>query len=79
MAAGVFNEGHSFIMSMSDIIIGRQSKSYDDNDDQRVARQKRHNLLETKEARKARREQLLMKNELYEEVEGLLYGPEIAD
>jgi len=40
-AAGMFNESHSFIlriMSMLDIIIDRQSKSYaDDNDKQRVA------------------------------------------
>jgi len=83
LAAGVFNEGHSFIlriMNMLDIIIGKQSKSYtDDNDKRRVARQERCSLSKTKEARKARREQLLMKNEFYEEAEGPLYGPGITD
>ena len=82
LAARVFNEGHSFIlriMSMLDII-GSQSKSYAvDNDNRRVTRQEHRSLLEIKEARKARREQLLMENELYEEAEGLLYGSGITD
>jgi len=65
-------------MSMLDIIIGRQSKSYAD-DKRRVAWQERRSLSEIKEARKARREQLLTENEFYEEVEGPLYGPGIAD
>jgi len=61
-------------MSMLDIIIDRQSKSYaDDNDKQRVAWQERRSLLETKEACKAHREQLLTENEFYEEIEGSLY------
>jgi len=83
LAAGVFNKGHSFIlriMSMLDIIIGRQNKSYaDDNNKRRVAREERRSLSETKEARKAHREQLLMENEFYEKVEGLLYDSGIAD
>jgi len=62
---------------MLDIIIGKQSKSYaDDNDKRWVARQERRgSLSETKEARKAHREQLLTENEFYEKVEELLYGP----
>ncbi|KYN32611.1 hypothetical protein ALC56_13092, partial [Trachymyrmex septentrionalis] len=56
------------------------SKSHaDDNDNRRVGRQEYRSLLETKEARKARREQLLMETELYEEAEGLLHGSGIAD
>jgi len=82
LVAGVF-KGHSFIlriMSMLDIIIGRQSKSYaNDNDKRRVARQERRSMSETKEARKTRREQLLMENEFYEEAEGLFYDPGIAE
>jgi len=76
----MFNEGHSFIlriMSMLNIIIGRQSESYtDDNDKRRIAWQEFRSLSKTKEVRKARREQLLTENE---EVEGPLYGPGIAD
>jgi len=43
------------------------------------ARQECRSLSETKEARKIRREQLLMENEFYEEAEGPLYGLGIAD
>ncbi|KYN45407.1 hypothetical protein ALC56_00101 [Trachymyrmex septentrionalis] len=67
LVAGVFNEGHLFILRIMD------------NENQRVARQERRSLLETKEARETRREQFLMENELYEEAEGLLYGPGMAD
>jgi len=83
LAAGIFNEGHSFIlriMSKMDLIIGKQSKTYaDDNDERRIVRQERRSLSQTKEARTARRNQLLIENELYEKAEGLLYGPGIAD
>jgi len=65
-------------MSILDIIIGRQSKSYAD-DKRRVIRQERRNLSETKEARKAHREQLLTENKFYEEVEGTFYDSGIAD
>lgn len=83
MAAGLFNEGYTSIlqtMNTLEIIIGKQSKTYADNiDEHRVIRQERRSSLTTKEACKARREQLLEENELYEEAEGLLYGPGIAD
>ena len=76
-------EGHSFIlriMSKMDLVIGKQSKTYaDDNDERRIVRQERRSLSQTKEARTARRNQLLIENELYEKAEGLLYGPGIAD
>lgn len=65
---------------MLDIIIGKQCKSYADNmDEQRVIRQERRSSLTTKETRKALKEKHLEQNQLYEEAEGLLYGPGIAD
>ncbi|XP_011860573.1 PREDICTED: uncharacterized protein LOC105557821 [Vollenhovia emeryi] len=82
IAAGLFNEGYSSIlknMSGLDIIIGRQSKTFaDDINEKRVIRQERCSSL-TKEARQAAREQAMLANQLYEETEGLLYGPGIAD
>jgi len=67
-------------MSKMDLVIGKQSKTYaDDNDERRIVRQERRSLSQTKEARTARRNQLLIENELYEKAEGLLYGPGIAD
>ncbi|KYQ48647.1 hypothetical protein ALC60_12301 [Trachymyrmex zeteki] len=48
-------------------------------DEQRVKRQNRRSGLETKEARKARKEEMLAANLAYEEEEGLLYGAGIAD
>lgn len=48
-------------------------------DERRVERQERRSSLTTKEARKARKEELAEQNEYYEEAEGLLYGPGIAD
>ena len=41
-------------------------------------RQHRRSALETKEARKTRKDELQAQNEIYEEV-GLLYGAGIAD
>jgi len=70
LAAGVFNEDHSFIlriMSMLNIIIGRQSKSYDDKSSATSSPTGASQLMETKEARKTCREQLLTENEFYEE------------
>ena len=67
-------------MSKMDLVIGKQSKTYaDDNDERRIVRQERRSLSQTKEARTARRNQLLIENELYEKAERLLYGPGIAD
>jgi uncharacterized membrane protein YdbT with pleckstrin-like domain len=83
IAAGLFNEGYSTIfqiMMALEVIIGRQSKMYGDNvDERRVARQERRSISSSKEARRAKKQQALEENMLYEEVEGLLYGPGIAD
>lgn len=60
--------------------IGTYAKNFADNSDRkRIQRQERRNLSQTKEARKARREQLMKENQLYDKDEGLLYGPGIAD
>ena len=48
-------------------------------DNRRVSRQNRHSALETKEARKIRKDELQAQNEIYEEEEGLLYSAAIAD
>nr|XP_034192185.1 uncharacterized protein LOC117609681 [Osmia lignaria] len=62
LAAGLFNEGYASIlqtMSTLEIIIGKQSKTYADKiDDHRVIRQERRSSLMTKEARKARKEEI---------------------
>ncbi|XP_031841174.2 uncharacterized protein LOC116430767 [Nomia melanderi] len=83
LAAGLFNEGYASVlrtMSALNIVIGKQAKTYADKiDEQRIIRQERRTLLTTKEARKARREQRMEENQLYEETEGILYGAGIAD
>ncbi|KAK0169438.1 hypothetical protein PV328_012049 [Microctonus aethiopoides] len=83
IAAGLFNEGYSSIlqiMNNSDVIVGRQSKSFADKmDEQRMTRENRRSSLATKEARQARQQQLTEKNEFYKATEGPLYGAGIAD
>jgi len=83
LAAGIFNEGNASILRVMNtlgLIIGKQTKIYADNaDKRRIQRQEWRSFLETKEARKARKEQLLQENRVFEEAEGLLYGPGIAD
>jgi len=82
LVAGIFNEGNASILriiSTLGLIIGRQTKIYDNADEQQVQGQERRSFLETKEARKARKEQLLEKNQVFEEAEDPLYGPGIAN
>jgi len=83
IAAGIFNEGCSFIlkiMNLLDIIVGTYCKVFAENTDEaRIARQNQRTLFETKEARKARKQQQLEDNQLFEENERLLYAPGIAD
>jgi len=83
IAAGIFNEGYSTIlqtMMLLEINIGQQCKIFADKyDEERVTRQERRRLSSTKEARIARRLHEIQQNEFYEEAEGLLYGPGIAD
>ncbi|KAL1501847.1 hypothetical protein ABEB36_007097 [Hypothenemus hampei] len=64
----------------AELQIAAIAKKFAENSDQkRMTRQDRRSLLETKEARAARREAMLEENLFYEESEGLLYGPGIAD
>jgi len=83
IAAGIFNEGYSSIlkiMNSLDIIVGTYSKVFAENTDEaRIAKQNRRSLFATKEARKARKQQQFEDNQLFEEDEGLLYAPGIAD
>lgn len=83
IAAGIFNEGYSStlkIMNNLDIQIGTQCKIFVENVDRdRIARQNRRSLNESKEARLARKQQGLQENALFDEAEGILYAPGIAD
>lgn len=83
IAAAVFNEGNSsilMIMNELNIVVGSQSFNFAKNmDEQRVKRQNRRSGLATKEARKARKEEMAAANLAYEKDEGLLYGAGIDD
>lgn len=83
IAASLFNEGHSAIleiMSVLNIVIGRQAKIYAEQiDEHRITRQERRHESLSKEARKAQKDKLAIENEFYNESEGLLYGSGIAD
>ncbi|XP_043264205.1 uncharacterized protein LOC122404334 [Colletes gigas] len=83
IAAGIFNEGYAailHIMETLEITIGPRCKLYADTyNAKRTKRQKRRSLWSSKEARMARRQLQIEQNELFEEAEGLLYGPGIAD
>ncbi|XP_067208105.1 uncharacterized protein [Linepithema humile] len=83
IAAVVFNEGNSSILMMMNelqIVVGSLSFNFGkQTDEQRVKRQNRRSSLETKEARIARKKQMLAANLAYEEEEGLLYGAGIDD
>jgi len=83
MAAGMFNEGYSAVLStmqLLDLKIGQLCKMLADNvDAQRIERENRRTSLSSKEALTAHRLEQLHQNELFEEVEGLLYGAGIAD
>jgi len=62
------------------IIIGQQAKSFADAyDEHRVERQERRSLTSTKEARTARKEEQTAQLRAFQEEEGPLYGPGIAD
>lgn len=83
IAAGIFNEGFSSvlrIMNLLNLTIGTYAKVFAHNTDEaRISRQDRKSLSETKDARTARKQQQIEENQLFEEEEGLLYGPGIAD
>lgn len=83
IAAGVFNEGLSTIlrvMNAMEIIVGKQSLAYAQlKDSERIQKQDTRTSLASQEARKARKELHQTNNQMYEDIEGLLYAPGIAD
>lgn len=83
IAAALFNEGNSSILMMMNelqIVVGSQSFNYGKQmDEQRIKRQNRRSGLESKEARQARKEEMMEANNAYKEAEGLLYGAGIED
>ena len=64
-------------MSSLDIIIGQECKIFADQYD--AHRIQRQDCRSTKETRSARQEKKAALQEFYEETEGLLYEPGIAD
>lgn len=67
-------------MNVLEIKIGQQCRMFAEMyDKKRINRQERRSLTATKKARLAHKQQKLERNELYEEAEGLLYAPRIAD
>ncbi|CAK9816232.1 hypothetical protein ANTPLA_LOCUS8931 [Anthophora plagiata] len=83
IASSIFNEGYFSILKVMQelqLIIGKEAMDYaEETNQRRIQRQERRSSLSTKEARKARRDQLAEQNEYFEEAEGLLYGAGIAD
>ncbi|KZC08959.1 hypothetical protein WN55_11422 [Dufourea novaeangliae] len=83
IVAVVFNEGYFAILKIMDVLdirIGLHCKQYADTyDAARVKCQDRRSFSSSKEARTAQREARASQQQFYEETEGLLYGPRIAD
>ncbi|XP_011871647.1 PREDICTED: uncharacterized protein LOC105564113 [Vollenhovia emeryi] len=83
LAAGIFNDGYSFVLRvMNDLKlpIGLECKRFADSyDTNRVKRQNLRSLNSSKEARTAQKEKKTAEMGDFLEVEGLLYGPGIAD
>lgn len=83
IAVSIFNEGFTAILkilSVMGVTIGPQAKAYADNrDNERIVRSERRSSAASKEARTAAREQKFADQTIYEEEEGTLYGPGIAD
>ena len=67
-------------MEQCNIVIGSRCLEFAKNADRvRIKRENRKSSFNSKEARKARREQQDMENSFLEAAEGLLCGPGIAD
>ncbi|CAB3229648.1 unnamed protein product [Arctia plantaginis] len=83
IAGGMFNEGYSAVlktMQLLDLKIGQQCNNFAKGvDKERVTRQHRRDSFSSKEARTARRLEHQGENQFFEESEGQLYGPGIAD
>lgn len=83
MTACIFNEGFFGVLKVMETLqinIGTTCKMFADSvDANRIKRQERRSCISTKEARLARKQVLMEQNEIFEETEGLLYGPGIAE
>ncbi|XP_077287143.1 uncharacterized protein LOC143911918 [Arctopsyche grandis] len=82
-ATSIFNDGYSSILKMFNvmgIIIGPAANDYAvDKDDTRLRMSDHRQQAASKEGRLARRKALADKQLSFEEEEGALYGPGIAD
>lgn len=83
ISASVFNEGRETILKIMDTLgckIGRYSVAYAQKmDEKRISRAEMRSSHESKEARLQRKKDKTLRNELFEESEGLLYGPGIDE
>ena len=83
IAASKFNEGYTAIvklMTIMGIIVGRSALNFAQmTDRQRISAAEAKLNPYAKQARIQQRRILMQQNELYEEEEGLIYGPGIAD
>ncbi|XP_046617623.1 uncharacterized protein LOC124303880 [Neodiprion virginianus] len=83
IAGEMFNEGYSAAlktMQLLDLKIGHQCNNFAKGaDEERVTRQNRRDSCSSKEARTACRLEQQSENQFFEESEGQLYGPGIAD
>ena len=83
IARGMFNEGYSATlktMQLLDLKIGQQCNNFSERaDKERVTRENRRASFSSKEARTARRLEHLGEYQFFEESEGQLFGPGIAD
>ncbi|KAI4493047.1 hypothetical protein M0802_009695 [Mischocyttarus mexicanus] len=79
----MFNEGYSAAlktMQLLNLKIGQQCDNFAKGvDKERVTRQNRRDSLSSKEAKTAHRLEHQDENQFFEESEGQLYGPGIAD
>jgi len=83
LAVSIFNDGFYSILKMlqvMDVIIGPIAKEYAiERDDSRINQAELRHEASSKEGRTARRQALASQQALFEEEEGPLYGPGIAD
>ncbi|XP_025159029.1 uncharacterized protein LOC105189804 isoform X2 [Harpegnathos saltator] len=74
------NSGQKIVEIAAYMAAGQQCKMFADiADTQRIERENKRQAFSSKEARIARRLDQMHHNEVFEEVERLLYGPRIAD
>lgn len=83
LAVCVFNEGYTSILKVMNILginIGLQANNFAVNaNSRRIMHAERHVSSATREAIRQRKTQQMQQQKFFEEEEGLLYGPGIAD